>query len=278
MAVRRRSRRRCPANSRRGIGSAPRTSRSSRSRRSRSLMSRADAVDPGERARRALRRRMLDLERDPTAVLVASACSGRSCERPRDRLCVAGPAPAAGPRPRRTATIVHERQPDRAPPASQPSDRSARSEVYVSRPSGIDGEDDVGRRSRRGTGSAPRTRAARARGGRARSCRGRTRWRRRSWPSSSSVAKAMNSAGIGRPSRWRRLSRPRSSWNAGPSCRRSSRARRPRCDDSWTSAPKCLPSSSSGRQPVSRSQVSETNVNRASASIDQTRSGEFWTR
>ena len=96
-------------------------------------------------------------------------------------------------------------------------------------------------------------------------------------PSASSVPNALNSAGIGCPSRWSRLSRPRSSWNSAVMLAVQSTSATSR-DVSWTSAPKCLPRRSSGFQPVSRSQVSETNVNRASASIDQTRSGEFWTR
>jgi hypothetical protein len=49
-------------------------------------------------------------------------------------------------------------------------------------------------------------------------------------------------------------------------------------DDSWTIAPKCRPSSSSGLKPVRRSQASDRKVILDSASMDQTRSGAFWTR
>ena len=88
---------------------------------------------------------------------------------------------------------------------------------------------------------------------------------------------AVNSAGSGLPSRRRRLTRPRTSWDGlvNVSTQSSSATSR---DDEWTSAPKWRPSSSSGLQPVNRSQVSDRNVNAASEPIDQIMSGEFWTR
>ncbi len=71
--------------------------------------------------------------------------------------------------------------------------------------------------------------------------------------------------------------RPRSSWDGTLSALLQSISVTSR-DDSWTIAPKCLPSSSSGRKPVSRSVASDRKVSFASASIDQTMSGAFWTR
>ena len=96
-------------------------------------------------------------------------------------------------------------------------------------------------------------------------------------PSASTEATAMNSAGTADPSRWSRLMRPRSSWVGAAMASVQSISATSR-DDSWTIAPKCLPSSSSGLNPVNRSQASDRKVIFESASIDQTRSGAFWTR
>jgi hypothetical protein len=86
-------------------------------------------------------------------------------------------------------------------------------------------------------------------------------------PASSRVANAMNSAGMGPAVAVQevdpaaQLAVLRGIAQAGvQSISATSR------ELSWTSAPKCLPRRSSGFQPVSRSHVSETNVNRASAS------------
>ena len=93
------------------------------------------------------------------------------------------------------------------------------------------------------------------------------------------VAIAMNSAGIGAPSRREQVDPAAELLRAGgasPAVQSTSATSR---DDSWTSAPKCLPDQLLG--PDSRSAArpaSDTNVSRASASIDQTMSGAFSTR
>ena len=95
--------------------------------------------------------------------------------------------------------------------------------------------------------------------------------------SSSRVAIAMNSAATAEPSRWRRLSRPRTSCEPCSICCVQSISATSR-DDAWNQRAEVLPEELFCVEPVSRSMASDRNARRASPSIDQMTSGAFWTR